>query len=444
MARSELLELCRRAVSQAKSLGADEAEAFARTVDSVSSTVEKHDLQISKSQMETAIGVRAFVGNRVGFASTNRVDNLDAVCRDAIALARISPEDPHNVLPEPTDVVPVDGLFDPAAESFSAATAVEHASEILKQTEQTDKRVIVNDATFDVTIEDEAIANTAGLAVQQRGSLFAYWLVATAREGERVSSFDFQFGATRRVDDIDVVSPVKRACENALLSLDAEKGQSFRGTVILAPAAVSDILVGALLFQLNARNALRGRSRWKKATGQSVAASGFTLTDDGRLPGGVATSAFDREGVPHQALPLIEDGRLTALLQNTYSAHASGAANTAHASGGEQSIPGIGPTNLAIQSGKQHSNELVADTRRGLLVQRFSGNVDPISGDFSGAVKAARLIEGGKLGHPVSGTLIAGNVFDVLQNISAISRDRELIFSQTLPYIRLESISVSA
>ena len=444
MASAELLELCRRAVARAKSLGADEAEAFARAVDSVSSTIEKHDLQISKSQKETAIGVRAFVGRRVGFASTNRIDGLDAACKEAVALARISPEDPSNVLPEPADVESIDGLFDPAASEFSATSAVRHAAELIEETERTDRRVIVNDATFDATVEDEAVASSAGVAAFQRGSLFLYSLVATARDGDRVSSFDIQFGATRRVADIDVATPVRKACENALSSLDAERGESFRGAVLLAPAAVSDILVGTVLFQLNARNSLRGRSRWTSGVGKSVASSSFTLVDDGVLPGGVATSAFDREGVPHRPLSLIEEGRVVAMLQNAYSAHASGTANTAHASGGAHSVPGIAPTNLLVLPGECSSDEMVTDMRFGLLVQRFSGNVDPISGDFSGAVKAARLIQGGKLGRSVSGTMIAGNAFEVLRNISGISSNRELIYAQTLPFIRLEDVSVTA
>ena len=444
MGRSELLASCQEAVRNAKRLGADQAEAYAQMVESVSSTVEKHDLQISKSQMGSAIGIRAFIGGRVGFASTNRLDRIEDACQDAVALARISPVDPHNVLPEPAEVPPMDGLFDPAAASFSAASAVEQATEILAETERIDPRVIVNDATFDATMQDIAIANSSGLAVTERGSLFVYWIVATARDGERVSSFDFQFGATRRVHDIDVTVPVHRVCENALSSLDAEPGESFRGTVLLSPAAVSDILLSALLFQLNARNALRGRTRWKDSIGASVASDAFSLVDDGRLAGGVASSAFDREGVPRRRLALIEDGRLASHIHNTYSSLAAGTDNTGHAAGNAQSVPGIGATNLAILPGERTSNALIADVSKGLIVQRYSGNVDPISGDFSGVVKAARLIEGGELGRPVSGTLISGNAFDVLNRISGVSSNREQIFSQTLPYVRLEDISVSA
>jgi len=444
MASRELCERCRDAVAAGLHLGADEIEVFGQAVDSVNATVEKDDLQISKSRFETSFGVRAFVGRRVGFASTNDAARLDTACADAVALARISPADPHNVLPEPETADPVDGLHDPAADAFEAADAVRKTVEILDRVGTIDQRVIVNDAWFDAERVASAVANSRGLAVEERGSLFTYGLVATAREGETVSSFDFQFGASRTVAGIDIETPTARACASALASLGAERGESFVGPVLLSPQAVADLVLGPILFQLSARNVLRGRSRWKDAIGATVAVPGLHLADDGREAGGVATGAFDREGVPHRRLALIEGGALRFFLHNAYSAHAMGEENTGHAAGSARSVPAIGPTNLSILPGEGSVDDLVADVEQGLLVRRFSGNANPISGDFSGAVKSAQLIRNGKLGRAVSGTLIAGNVFDALSTLSAISADRERVYNYTLPFLQLEKVSVTA
>jgi PmbA protein len=406
-----LLDRCREAVSLARRFGADAVEAFGQTVEAVNSTVEKNDLQIAKSQFETALGIRAFVGHSVGFASTNDVAQLESACGNAVSLARISPEDPHNVLPEPVGTAPIEGLYDPSAAAFTAADAVRRTADMLSLAESIDPRVTLNDAWFDAGIRNIAIANSAGLAVEERGSLFTYGALATAREGDRVSSFDFQFDATRSVAGIDVEPPIRRACEHALASLGAETGESFRGPVLLSPNAVSEILVGILLFQLNARNALRGRSRWRDAIGEAVAMPSLTLVDDGHLAGGVATATFDREGVPHRRLEL---------------------------------IPAIGPTNLSVLPGNASVDELLSGMRQGLFVRRFSGNVDPISGDFSGAAKAAHLVKGGRLERAVSGTLIAGNAFEALKTLSGISERRERVYNLTLPHIRLDNVSVTA
>jgi len=439
-----LAERCQEGLKHARRFGADRAEVYGEKVRKLSATIEKDDLQLSESHEEMMIGIRAFVGEAVGFASTNDISGLKEACRDAVALAKASPGDPHNVLPAPVDIEPLDGIYDPAAEGFSAEDAVASAIQMLELAHSIDRRLILGDANFTAEVFSRVIANTSGLAASERGSVFTYFALATAKEGDLVSNFDFQFDASRFVEGIDIEPITRRACENALGSLGAGKGKSFNGSVVLSPNAFSELLIGLILFQTNAKNCLKGMSRWKDAIGRPVASVALTVIDDGRLSGGVASSSFDREGVPHRRISLIEEGRLISYMHNSYTADALHTSNTAHGSGSARSLPGIGPTNLAILPGKGTKEEMISEVKEGLFVTRFSGNTNPISGDFSGVAKAAYLIENGKLARPVAGTLIAGNAFDALKGISGISEERERIYNFTLPYLRLEGVSVTA
>jgi len=439
-----LIERCEEGLEYARRFGADRAEVYGEEGRKLSATIEKDDLQLSESHSETTIGVRAFVGDRVGFASTNDLSRLEEACRDAVVLAKASPGDPHNVLPEPAEIEPLDGIYDPAAEGFTEGEAVAAAIRMLDLAHSIDRRLILGDAEFSAEVFGRALANTSGLKASEQGSIFTYFALATAKEGDLVSNFDFQFDASRSVSEIDVEPITRRACENALGSLGAGKGKSFNGTVILSPNAALDLLIGLVLFQTNAKNCLKGMSRWKDSLGKSVAVSSLTIVDDGRLSGGVASSSFDREGVPHRKLPLIEEGILSSHMYNSYTADAMGTANTGHGSGSARSLPGIGPTNLSILPGEGTKEELIAGVKEGLFVTRFSGNTNPVSGDFSGVAKAAYLIENGRLSRPVVGILIAGNAFDALTRISGVSEDRERIYNFTLPYLRVEGVSVTA
>jgi len=443
MSDNRLLNDCQRALDLARSHGADEVEVFGEATRSIESGVEKDDLQISKSQSETKLGIRAFIGNQVGFASTNDLERLEDAAIDAVTLAKASPGDPHNVLPGPENGEIPEGLHDPAAESFSTADAVKHAIRLLDCAKEVDKRVIVGEGSVIAQLRDRVLVNSAGAEHSERSSLFLYTILATARDGDLVSNMDYKFGTTRKVADIDVESMVRRSCANALGSLGAERGESFKGQVLLDPFAVYSLLF-PLQFQLNARNALRGMTRWKDALGDSVATTSFSMIDDGLAPGGVATSSFDREGTPHRRLPLIENGVLRSFMHNAYTSHAMGVANTGHAAGTAGSLPAIGPTNLTVVPGNVGKDQLISEIDRGLLVSRFSGNADPISGDFSGVAKAAYLIKDGKIDRPVAGSLIAGNVFDALKTMSGISKETEQIFALTFPYLRFEGISVTA
>ncbi len=440
----ELLERCREGCAAARARGATEAEVIAQYTEDVSVTIEKHDLQIARSSRESTFGVRVLVGDRLGFASTNSAHDVTAASHDAVALAHAAPGDANNHFPTPRNITAVPDLLDERTSKLSPHDAVDRASAMLRIVEGIDRRLIVGDGALSSRMTERAVVNTLGVEASEATSLFAHHVLVTAKEDERVSSMDFQFGACRRARDIDVTPTVTLACRNALDSLGSAPGETFNGIVILSPSAALDIVVAPFLFQLNARNALRGLSRWRDQVGHAVASPMLSVVDDGTRRGGVASSSFDREGMPHAALALVDQGRLVSLLHNTYSSSALGAHNTAHAAGSASSLPVIGPTNLTLVPGEATVDELVADTQQGLLVGRFSGNVDPISGDFSGVAKAAHLLRKGKRAYPVSGTLVAGNAFDALHAVVDVSSETQQVFGFSLPYVRIRGISVTA
>jgi PmbA protein len=444
MSSHSLLDRCSDALDVALGKGAEHAEVAGESTRRVTATISKHDLQITQSQRETMLGVRILDRGQLGFACTNNPDNIAQICADARSIAAASPADEHNVLPAMSDAPDIEGLYDEAAETFSTEDVVRQAIRMIEVASDVDPRVILSDAEFIATVSERAIVNSQGVRREERGSLFTYFALATAREGEVVSNFDFQFDASRSVTGIDVEPVTRRASENALGSLGAKPGETFKGPVILAPVAGLFVLISLIGFQVNGMNVFRGMSRWGDQLGKSVASERFTLIDDGTIEGGVSTSCFDREGVPHQRVTLIDRGTLTSLTHNTYSAHALGAASTGHAGGSPRSIPNVDGTNIEVLAGEHAKDELIGEAKQGLLVTRFSGNTNPVTGDFSGVAKGAYLIRDGRIERPVSGTLIAGNAFEALQGISGLSKERERVFNCTLPFMRLEDVSVTA
>ncbi len=441
---TQLRERCREALELTKKHGADDVEIYAEASTAISTEIEKQDLQMSSSRQETMIGIRAIVDHRIGFASTNALEDLEATCTDAVKLAKASPSNEHNVLPEPRPVEALSELFDPQAEAFSVSDAVRHAIQIIELAEKKDPRLVLGNGEFSVDMTGRCLVTSRGIDLFERNSLFLYNALATAKDGDVVSNMAFGFDAVHSVDAIDIQAIVDKACDDALGSLGATSGESFAGPVLLAPQAVQAVLAGFLSFQLNGKNVLRGSSRWGKMLGNAVAHPSLTVVDDGRLSGGAMSGAFDREGAPRQRFVLIDKGEAQGLMHNTFTAHAMGTTSTGHASGSARALPGIGPSNFMILPGDQSKADLVAGMKQGLLVNRFAGSSNPISGDFSGVAKAAYLIKDGKIDRPVTGTLIAGNAFEMVKTLSGISSETERVFTAILPYIRLEGVSVTA
>ncbi|MER3407992.1 MAG: hypothetical protein C4292_04340 [Nitrososphaera sp.] len=84
---------------------------------------------------------------------------------------------------------------------------------------------------------------------------------------------------------------------------------------------------------------------------------------------------------------------------------------------------------------------MISEIKQGVLISRFSGNVNPVNGDFSGVVKGGRLVQRGELGGAVKEVMVAGNVFECLKNLTGVSKERKVIHSSILPYMRFAGVS---
>ncbi|MCD6238792.1 MAG: TldD/PmbA family protein [Thermotogae bacterium] len=426
--------------------GAEEGEICLASSREITVSYEKNDLQLVKSNEVKGVGIRAFKGGGVGFASSNEMSSkeINECLKNAVSIADLSPSDPANRLPEPRTVARVKGIYDPSGENFSMSDAMDYARRLVMTARDFDSRITIDNAIFSFNVSHSAVVNSKGIECDEKRTNFQYVIFGMAVDGKEVSSFDYRFDGTHFVKDINVEKVAMEFAKNVIGSLGATTCESFNGSVILTPYAAAEILGMPLTFSINSDNVQKNRSKFKDMLNKTVASPILTVEDNGTLEGGIASSSFDREGLPHKVLKVIENGKLTTYLYNTYTASNEGIASTGHARGGYSSIPSVGPTNFIVKSGKYGIEDMVKGTKMAVIVNRFSGNVDPISGKFSGVVKGGKLIENGEYIKPLTGTLISGNVYEALNNISAISSETERVENFIFPYIKLENISVTS
>ena len=175
--------------------------------------------------------------------------------------------------------------------------------------------------------------------------------------------------------------------------------------------------------------------------GRKVASDLLTVDDDATNVEGLGASSFDREGVPHHRNNVIEKGVLKKFLYNTYTAKKDGVRSTGNASGSTSSPPSVSTTNFVVRPGRPSLDALISEVKKGIMISRFSGNVNPVNGDFSGVVKGGRLIRNGTIQHAVKEVMVAGNVFEALHRLNGLSRERKIIYDSILPYMRFDGIS---
>ncbi|MFH1228265.1 MAG: TldD/PmbA family protein [Planctomycetota bacterium] len=441
----DLMGICEQACKKAVTLGAGEAEIYAVSSKKIEISLENNDIHRTVSQQEQSIGIRTFINKSLGFASVNILtpDSIDSAVHNAISLSRKSPRDEYNGVPEPCEISKVTKVYDPASAGFGIEDGLKLAIRMLKTAKDFDKRVSVESGCFVADISKKVIINSKGVRAEELSNAFVYYIIGMAVDGPVVSTFDVQFDGTAMLSEIDVESVAREFAKNVVGSLGAGKGESFKGAIVLSPDAVMNF-IHPVIFSANANNVQKGMSKLAGKLGQKVASELLTIKDDGLIEGGLATSAFDREGMPHKPVFIIKDGLLSSYLYNTYTAKKDKTGSSGHASGGPNSVPAIGTTNIIVSQGGKSKDEMIADIKNGVLVTSFSGFPNPVSGDFSGVVKGGYLIKNGQIVKPLVETLIAGNSFDLLSRISAVSKERKKVFTSLLPYIRVEDVSVTS
>jgi PmbA protein len=442
-----ILELLHYAVKQAESLGASDAEAYAATSSESEAFMENNDLKQAKSQRISAIGIRVLLGGSLGFYSINdltknRIRDATAM---AIKIARASPKDRHNVLPGKSKSNALRGIYDKNAELFQTSDAARRAAEMLEVAKSYDNRISVDSGNFNAEIATHALANSNGIELKERASVFSWSIMGMAVENGDISSFDYQLGGSHLVKDIDVCNTATEFAETVVKSLGTRKiEQSFKGEMLLTPMAANEMIEEVVAHAINSDAVQKKSSHFAGKIGKQVASELLTAEDDATNVEGLNASSFDREGVRHRRNIVIEKGVLKKFLYNTYTARKDGVMSTGNASGSTSSPPLVSTTNFLIKPGRSNVDKLVSEIRQGIIISRFSGNVDPVNGDFSGVVKGGRLVRNGTIQYAVKEVMVAGNVFKALNHLNGISKERKVIYDSIMPYMRFDDMSFTA
>jgi len=450
MEEQDLLALCQGLVERARSAGADVAEAVAAWESSRETRLENGEVHSVESSDETIFGLRVLVSDALGFITANQTDaaSLDACVAEVVAQAKATPPDPYNGLPQSEPVVPVAGLHDERLAATSVEETTRLATMMVERVRAGDGRVRIDSGSVAASTTVSAIASSTGMALTERSTVAEGYLFGMAVDGDEVASFDYDGEGTRDTAELSglLARAADRFVEKCLAGLGAGPGRSFKGAVVLSPEAVAEFLLPNLLASISADAVRKGRSALAGKVGLEIASPSLTVTDDGRVAGGLASSAFDREGVPTRRHVLVDAGVLGGYLFNHYEAVAAGNGHrsTGHASGSASTLPGIGPSAIEIAAGSTGDDDMLQGDGPAVYVGRFSGSTNPVTGDFSGVVKNGFLAEAGGR-RPIREVLIAGNLFDMLHRISAISAERRLVGSVSLlPALRIEGVSVTA
>ena len=420
---TELSATADRAVEAALAAGAMEAEAYASRDSGREVRVHGGEVESLTAATQSGIGVRAWIGGRVGYAYGTDLSavGVAAIAARAAGAAAVADEDEFAAPPRPATVEALPGLSDPSVTAWTTGRAAELALTVERTALAADPRVVgVEQVVYADSAERVAIASSTGLAGEYESSdCFAY-LQALA-EGEGARETGLGFGLARGPDDLDPEAIGREGAARATAMIGAFKPASRSCPVVLDPTVAASF-AGLIGGALGANAVQRGRSPFAGRLGEALASEALILHDDGRDPHGSASAPFDGEGLPRRRTALIEGGRLRAFLYDTYTANREGSASTGSASRhGYRSQPSVSASNLVVAPGPLSFAELLGEAGEGVFVTDVAGlhsGVNPVTGVFSVGA-SGRAIRAGELAEPLREFTIASDLVSMLGAVRA-------------------------
>lgn len=367
------------------------------------------------------LGLRAFAGGSVGYASTTDLSDVDKVVESALAAAKFGRKAEYE-LPDGAAEYRDVKTFDAAAAKISPEAMVALGEQALAMITSADSRYLV-DIEVDRAVGRTRIANTAGLDRSQdrTGYDFAV-IVRRTSEDDIFYHYDYDASIAR---DFDEMAVVRRLLETLKWADDIVDVPTGKMDLVFDPAEVSTLLYPVVTcvngaYVADDSSALAGR------LGDDVVDPRFTMIDDATDGFGFMAGSFDGEGTPTRRTAVIEKGVLKSYLTDLATAWRLGAASTGHARRTLTQPPNPGASNVIVEPGEKPSAQLIADTKKGLLLLHTAGGSmgNVRSGELSAAAAYALKIENGEIAGRVKDCIFGGNVFEMLgRRLRAISSD---------------------
>ena len=434
---ADLTLLAETVLAHARTLGATAAEVDVSEGVGQNVSVRLNEVETLEYNRDKGLSVSVYLGARKGHASTS--DFSPTALRDTVAaaldIAHYTAEDVCSGLADPArlaqQIADLD-LYHPW--DLSVDEAIELARTAEAAGRAVDPRISNSEgASVSTSTSQFVYANSNGFCQgfrTSRHSISASMLAESAGNMQR----DYWFDTARRADQLTSAGEIGRLSgERTVRRLDGRRVSTCQVPVLFDPMLAAGLL-GHFVGAVSGGALYRQSSFLLDSLGQQVFSPLITLDERPLLPGALASTPFDSEGVAVRERRVVDAGVLQGYFLSSYSARKLGMETTGNAGGNH---------NLIVQSTGQDFPALLKMMDRGLLVTELLGHgVNPVTGDYSRGA-AGFWVENGEIAYPVEEITIAGNLREMFRSIVAVGSDVLVRGSKQTGSILLESMTVA-
>src|SRR5271154_1433387 len=418
LAQTDLQSIIERALDEARSRGATQAEAAVSQDRGLSVGVRLGEVETLEHQRDRSMGITVYFVQRKGSASTAdfSLDAVRATVAKACSIARFTAEDACSGLADAALMARSQPNLDlDHPWNLSAERAIEIAKSAESAALKFDPRINNSEGASVNTHQGlHVYGNTHGFVGGYPTTSHTLSCVVLAGTGEDMQR-DYWYTSSRDWRDLEDAEAVGReSARRTIARLEPRKLSTRRAPVLFNP----EIARG---FIGHFTAAIRGSSQYRQASfllnsvGQQVFPAGISIVERPHIPKAMGSAPFDDEGVATRDRELVADGVLTGYILSSYSARKLGLQSTGNAGGAHNLI--VAPTQVG------GLEAMLQRLGTGLLLTELMGQgVNTVTGDYSRGA-AGFWVENGAIQYPVAEITIAGNLRTMFEGITAVGDD---------------------
>ncbi len=427
----------------AKKNGADSVEIIQKSWAENPVSFENNKLKILESNQSTGISVRLIKNNKIGSSSSTDPDAIESIVISAIEASEFGPEATFEFTKEELgngrdEVNPV------STRELPLENLVERGTQVIEQLRTFHKDLLVSGG-FDLGFGETVYLNSNGVCGKKTKSIYS-----TSFNTLLVKDEDF-LGIYESNSNLKDFPDEKEMSNKILEKLNYSKENLLLETkkynVIFTPRAVESIFGEILAVILNGKVIQQQVSPLIDKLGKELFDKRFSFIEDPSI--GTKATLFDDEGIKTTKKHLVKNG----VVSNFYFDLSSGSrvkpmclTSGNGFKGSLSQLPSPNLTSLVIEGGKIKYSNLIKNTKEGILVDQLlgAGQSNTLAGEFSVGIDLGFKIKDGEIKGRIKNCMIAGNIFEVLKNISEISSDQEWVYGSMLfPAFLIEGMTVA-
>jgi PmbA protein len=428
MIKKEMVSYC---LDTLKKAGADKAACSMNMMEKKELNVEIGEMTLLRTTFNNNMGISVIKDQKKGSTSINKTDkdSIDTAVALVMAMAEGSqPDEAYDIAEKQPPK-----SFSKGDESANLDTMYQSLEEFVDYVKSTYPKIQLEAAIMDFNHSRSFFQNTNGVDFEIREGMYGFSPMFLSKDGKDTSSFNGTgFSALKVEKPLHEYGSIDTLLKQSVEQLHTQNiSDKFVGQIVVTPDCIGDFL-GFITSDISDGKMISGNSLYSEKLNEQITHPKLTFHSRPVSKEIIDGYFITSDGYVAENSTIVDKGILKTHLLGIYGAKKL-SKNRAVNDGGA----------YIVDVGDKPHAEMIKNIDQGVLLARFSGGNPANNGDFSGVAKNSYYIENGEIKHPLTETMVSGNIREMFENLDEISSDRIDFGSGILPWISFKGITVS-